>query len=66
MNELIKVLDKNLTYLNHEILEDTIYRLQPERVLYILLVKRNLQKFIHTIPKLFKICLYKIKKLSLF
>ena len=25
MDELIKILDKNLTYLNHEILEDTIY-----------------------------------------
>lgn len=25
MDELIKILDKNLNYLNHEILEDTIY-----------------------------------------
>ena len=25
MDELIKILDKNLAYLNHEILEDTIY-----------------------------------------
>ena len=35
MDELIKILDKNLTYLNHEILEDIIYKcvLQVVRVL---------------------------------